>query len=156
MSSPVIPDADRVALRSLVDSYALACDERDGAAVAALFRPDGLVEIFSDVERPDVATIVRRGSAQIASGAPALARYLSTNHVVAQQSIVSWDTDAAEAVVYCTANHWYRRESGERANFVVHVRYLDKYQRSDGTWSIAIRRIYYDGIEHHLAVGPIL
>ena len=146
--------ADRVELRGLVDAYAVAADRRDGDAIADLFSSDGALQLF---DQPDITRApidVRESRAALVAGPRRLDRYLSTSHFVGQQ-VLEIRSLGVTGTVYCLANHLYR-DGDQVMSFVVHVRYLDDYVRSDGTWRFRLRRVVFDFVEHRRVGGPIL
>jgi hypothetical protein len=146
--------ADRLALRSLVDQYAVAADNRDGDAIAALFAPDGVLQIFDRGDLTVAPLEVRDTPAALAAGPKRLNRYLATSHFVGQH-VVTVAKSGVSAITYCVANHLYAVD-GRVANFAVHVRYLDDYVQCDGQWRFALRRVVFDFVEHRPAGGSIL
>lgn len=118
--------------RALVDAYAVAVDERDGAAFAELFEPDGVLIVLG----PDGVESHRyAGTAALAEVPASLVRYDGTLHLV---STHRWhaDGDRATGVTYCEAHH----RTGE-ADKVRYIRYDDDYVRADDGWRIAARRV---------------
>jgi 3-phenylpropionate/cinnamic acid dioxygenase small subunit len=146
--------ADRMELRELVDAYAVAADRRDGDAIAGLFSPDGVLQIF---DQPDITREpidIRASRAALAAGPKRLSRFLATSHLVGQQ-LLEVKSPGVTGTVYCLASHLYR-DGDQVMNFVVHVRYLDDYVRSNGTWRFRMRRVVFDFVEHRRAGGPVL
>lgn len=134
--------ADRLALSDLVAQYAIAVDRRDALALTALFTPD------ARLVQP--AGLVRRGKDPVLDGADAIvsgilgavAHLHSTRHVVSQQ-LADPAGDSARGEAYCEAHHVYATENGHR-DYLVAIRYLDEYRRTDGVWQIARRELVVD------------
>ena len=157
MTGPPVSDplrlADRLALRELVEDYAHHVDHLELAEVAALFTPDGLLEITT---RDGVtAAVERRGRDAIAAAMEGLRRYGVTAHHLAQQSLRfdPADPDRATAETYCTAHH-VRVVDDVPIDRVMMIRYLDTYVRVgsesvDGRWRIEHRRLVVDLIDEH-------
>ena len=135
----------RSAVRELVDRYAVEVDRHDGDAVAALFVPDGRLELHRDgIGRP-VTSVVAGGDA-IAAAIDGLARYRVTTHLVGQHLVDLVDGDVATGVAYCLAHH-VGAEGDPSANRVDSIRYLDDYVRTDDGWRFVRRRLSFDWSE---------
>jgi len=146
---------DRLALQDLVAAYARGCDRGEPEATAALFTPDGELRIF---ERGKVEAVRERlGREAIASAMAGLSRYDATMHVVANHS-VELDGDQATGEVYCLAHHIRDVEGpdGEpvTSDYVMHIRYLDRYRRTDEGWRIAQRHLQLEFTEDLPVTGP--
>jgi hypothetical protein len=121
-----------VALRALVDGYAVAVDRRDRAAFVALFAPDAVLR----VRRPDGSVRgERRGADELGAVTEAIARYDETLHLVSSHR-VDLDGDAASGVAYCEAHH----RTGAEV-LVMAIAYEDRYVRAAGGWRFAERTV---------------
>lgn len=139
---------DRLALQDLVAAYATCVDSDDPASAAALFVPDGELRIFErGVETP---VRERIGQEAIASAMAGLDRYHTTLHVVANHSVAIED-DAAEGVTYCLAHHIHDVPGPEGTtlpyDYVMHIRYLDRFVRAFDGWRIAQRHLVVEFTE---------
>lgn len=134
--------ADRIAIRRLVDEYALAADTGDGARFSAAFTPDGVL-VASETSRYE-------GTDELATVPGKLARYDRTRHVVANH-VVDLDPsgDAATGVTYCDAHHLHRDDRGDERDRILHLRYFDRFVRTGAGWRIAERRLELDWITEH-------
>jgi uncharacterized protein (TIGR02246 family) len=134
--------ADRLALRHLVDAYALAVDRRDVAAVAALFADQG--RLVSRLQYPaGDGALVRQGRDQIATAiAAGLERYVLTTHVVGGQ-VVRLDGPRATGDTVCLAHHVYDKADSRRL-LVMAVRYSDTYARGPDGWCFTERQLDLD------------
>jgi len=120
-------------LRSLVDRYAVAADEGDGAAFGALFAPDAVLSVVGadDVERSRY-----EGPSAIATVPGKLGRYDHTLHLVSTHAC-QVDGDRATGVAYCEAHH----RSGT-TDKVLFIRYDDRYVHADtGGWRFGSRTV---------------
>ncbi len=143
--------ADRLAIRDLVDGYARAVDQPDGQAAAALFTPDGVLRIF---ERGTPAPVrEREGREQIASAMEGLRRYDTTLHVVANH-YADIDGDTATGETYCLAHHVRDVEGQGDMDFVMAIRYLDRFRRTDEGWRIERRELQVEFTEDRPVTGP--
>ena len=97
----------------LAGRYAVAVDERDAVALAAVFTTD------AEFVRPPGLT--RDAGASVTTGADAIAAAIlgsvshlhGTRHAVHQQ-VIDIDGDTAGGTVYCLAHHLYRGREGMR------------------------------------------
>lgn len=146
---------DRLEIRGLVETYARCADRIDGAGLAALFAPDGVLRIF---ERGNPEPVRERiGREEIATAIGGLSRYDVTMHTVANH-YVELLGDTATGETYCRACHIRPVEGGEgggsgaRENYVMNIRYVDRYVRLAEGWRIATRELQVEWTE----VAPIL
>jgi hypothetical protein len=131
--------ADEWALRGLADRYAFAVDARDMDALAGLFWPDGAIFTYS-AERSDEQVGSLQGEEAIRGiGQRMVDRYDRTFHFVANAAF-DLSGDAATGVVYCTAHH-LKRTAEAIKDYVMFIRYEDRYARRDGDWRFAERRL---------------
>ena len=145
---------DRLEIRELVDRYARAADRVDGPGAAALFTPDGALRIF---ERGTEAPVRERlGREAIATAFAGLSRYDVMLHVVANH-LAEIDGDAATGETYCLAHHVRTVGEGAEAHlsdYVMAIRYLDTYSRTDEGWRIAQRHLQLEFTEERPVSGP--
>jgi uncharacterized protein (TIGR02246 family) len=130
---------DRDALRRLVERYASAVDHRDVEAAAACFLPDGRLTVGD--EPPLV------GRAAIVGALGRLERYVVTAHLLGHSDHVV-DGDRATGESWCRAHHVYD-DGGARRDWVMQIRYLDRYVRDDEGWRIEDRHLVVDWLEDH-------
>lgn len=134
--------AARIALRELVEAYAIAVDAKNPEQVASLFAAEGrLVSTFGpgSPESP----LVRSGRRQITAAlSEGLAVYLCTTHIVgAHMAEVAGST--ATGLTTCLAHHVYEHDSKRRL-MVMAVRYEDSYVVEDGNWRFEERKLWVD------------
>lgn len=146
---------DRLALRDLVDRYATTVDRRQPEATAELFVPDGELCIF-ERGKPDPVR-ERVGRPAIAAAMKGLERYDVTLHVVGNHTAVI-DGDTATGETYCLAHHVRDVEQpdgpAQPYDFVMHIRYLDRYRRTDDGWRIERRELQIELTEDRPVTGP--
>jgi hypothetical protein len=127
-------------IRQLAARYALALDQRDVHAMAALF--------VDDVQTGD-GRVGREALADWFD--PILRPYATTFHLIGNHVIDLVDDDHATGVVYCRPEH----EVGDLW-VVMPMQYWDRYERRDATWYFASRspKVFYaaDVLEHPLQV----
>jgi hypothetical protein len=125
-----VTDADdRLALRHLVDSYAMGCDRRDLEMLTACFA-DGGTNTVHWLDRDATTMTAPADLERIPTG---LARYDQTFHFVGNHR-VDVQGDSATGDVYCIAHHITGKD-----DFVMHIRYEDTYVRTGAGWRIATR-----------------
>ncbi|MGH7894780.1 MAG: nuclear transport factor 2 family protein [Candidatus Binatia bacterium] len=121
---------DALAVRDVVQTYALGVDRRDLGLVARCFTPD--CEYRGSLGHGTIATA-------LASLRAALPRYERTMHFMGTQR-VAVDGDGAHAETCCVAYHV--RPDGR--HFTVGVRYLDDLARTPDGWRIRRRVVQTD------------
>jgi hypothetical protein len=121
-----------VALRGLVDAYALACDQRDGTYLTSLFTQDASLTVHwpgrppSTLHAPDgVGGIPER-----------LARYDQTFHFVGNHLVRGLDGESAKGDAYCMAHHIIGA-----VDTVMAIHYEDRYAFGRGVWRFARRDV---------------
>jgi uncharacterized protein (TIGR02246 family) len=128
---------DRDALRRLVERYATAVDHRDVESAAGCFVPDGRLTVG------DEATL--EGRPAIVAALARLERYEVTAHVLGHSNHAV-DGDRATGESWCRAHHVYE-EGGVRRDWVMAIRYLDRYVRGGDGWRIQDRHLVVDWLE---------
>ena len=131
--------ADRLAIRELVDAYARCADRRLAEEQKALFTDDTHFVVYMAGEGSD-ATDDLRGRESLTPVFDNLNAYEITMHFNGQ-STVALDGDRATGETYCLAHHVYS-DDGERKLMIAALRYRDVFVKTDGTWRFAERRLY--------------
>ena len=137
MSVAVQDLLDRDALRRLVEAYATAVDHREPVVAASCFLPAGRLTVA------DAPALEGRDASVGALGR--LERYDVTAHILGHSDHVV-DGDRATGESWCRAHHVYE-EDGVRRDWVMAIRYLDRYVRVDGGWQIEDRHLVVDWLE---------
>jgi len=123
----------QVALRDLVMRYCRGCDRRDFALVRSLYHDDAIDEH---------GTMFRGGPDEFVAWLPeAMAQWELTVHTIAN-SLFAVEGDRAEGEHHVRAYH--RTLLPDRRELIVHGRYLDRYERRDGTWKFTHRSLVFD------------
>jgi hypothetical protein len=138
--------ADRLALRTLVESYARGVDRRDAALLDSLFLDDTEMLIFQDPTSAEPSSTIR-GRAELARITRVVQRYVATTHFIGNH-LVELAGDTATGETYCMAHHIYD-EGDERRTLVWSIRYEDRYARHEGTWRFSQRRLIVDWQDDH-------
>jgi hypothetical protein len=143
---------DRLALRELVDAYAMAVDRRDEAWFRSLWLPDArLTTHFGD--GPPEGDM--QGIEAIARVTTLIARFPLTLHLVANH--LCWpDGDAVTGEAYSVAHHLTPTDDGRHDDYVMAIRYLDRYRRDEaGTWRFARREVRRQWTRHETVDGHL-
>jgi hypothetical protein len=121
------PGSDHDALRSLVQRYARAADERDVDALVALFHPDATVEGSRGLQSiADWLDIMR---------AP---RTFPVSMHVLGDPLIELDGDTAALDTYAVVYQLGDRDEGQ-ADLTLGIRYLDDVVRHEGRWVVRRR-----------------
>jgi ketosteroid isomerase-like protein len=136
--------ADRLAIRELVDAYAHCADRRDAQGQKALFTDDTRFVVYMDGQGSE-PTQVLDGREALTPVFEDLNRYQATMHFNGQ-STIALDGDRASGESYCIAHHLFI-DDHERKLMVAWLRYLDTFARLDGEWLFAERNLYVDWTE---------
>ncbi|CPS43692.1 nuclear transport factor 2 family protein [Mycobacteroides abscessus] len=139
--------ADRLALRALVDQYALAADALDYAAYGQLFVAEA---VFTGRCLGESGPFVRvQGNDKIGGLLHANDSFVQTFHAV-HNHICAIDGDAATGTTYCVARHY--RETADGAEIVIlPLRYHDTYARTHSGWRFSSREICFTWAEKAVA-----
>ena len=136
--------ADRLAIRELVDAYAQCADRRDTDGQKSLFTQDTHFVIYMDGQGSE-PTQVLDGRDALTPVFAALRDYQATMHFNGQ-STIELDADRATGESYCIAHHLFTKD-GERQLMVAFLRYHDTFVKRDGGWRFAERELYVDWTE---------
>jgi hypothetical protein len=136
--------ADRLAIRELVDAYAHCADRRLAEAQKALFTEDTHFVVYMDGQGSEPSQVLD-GREALTPVFDDLNRYETTQHFNGQ-STITLDGNQAMGESYCIAHHLFTEE-GERKLMLAHLRYGDVFVKRDGAWLFAERSLYVDWIE---------
>ena len=139
------------AIRNCLHQYARAIDRRDGKLIDSIFWPDSKVEYG-----------IYKGTGGEFSGL--IHEWMDngfklTDHLLGNVTITI-EGDRAHSETYLLAFHHLTREDGSVFDWLVGGRYQDRFERRNGAWRIAFRRLVYDRYRQwddtrHRAVGLI-
>src|SRR5271170_383727 len=136
--------ADRLAIRELVDAYAHFADRRDAEGQKSLFAEDARFVVYMDGQGSE-PTQVLDGREALTPVFDDLNRYRATMHFNGQ-STITLDGNRATGESYCIAHHLYT-EGDARKLMLAFLRYGDKFVKIDDAWLFAERNLYVDWIE---------
>ena len=147
---PPIEQADRLAIRELVDAYAHCADRRDADGQKGLFTVDTVFTVHMEGQGSE-PTQVLSGREALTPVFDDLNRYEATMHFNGQ-STITLDHEWGSGESYCIAHHLYS-EDDERKLMVAYLRYDDRFIKVDGAWMFAARTIYVDWAETRPSPG---
>jgi hypothetical protein len=147
---PPIEQADRLAIRELVDAYAHCADRRDADGQKGLFTVDTIFTVHMEGQGSE-PTQVLSGREALTPVFDDLNRYEATMHFNGQ-STITLDHEWGSGESYCIAHHLYS-EDDERKLMVAYLRYDDRFIKVDGAWMFAARTIYVDWAETRPSPG---
>src|SRR6516165_9582575 len=136
--------ADRLAIRELVDAYAHSADRRDAQGQKALFTEDTHFVVYMDGQGSKPSQVLDSHNA-LTPVFEDLNRYQATQHFNGQ-STVTLDGDRATGESYCIAHHLFTEDDGRKL-MVAWLRYADTFARVNGAWLFAERNLYVDWTE---------
>ena len=136
--------ADRLAIRELVDAYAHCADRRDADRQKSLFTEDTHFVVYMDGQGSE-PTQVLDGRDALTPVFDDLNRYQATMHFNGQ-STIALGGDRATGESYCIAHHLFT-EDGERKLMIAWLRYGDTFVKIDNAWLFAERNLYVDWTE---------
>ena len=127
---------DRIALRELVDTYAIYGDQRKMRGQALLFSENGVVELYFDGQLTSTLT----GRSEIEDTFTAfLSNFETAYHFNGQQTVVLIDGSKATGVAYCTVT-LIGTEDGTKMKTTIGMYYHDEYEKSNQQWLISKRK----------------
>src|SRR4029077_7262770 len=138
-------DADRVAIRELVEAYAHCADRRDAKGQMSLFTADTHFVVYMNAKdtTPSQELHSREALAPVFAD---LNKYDATTHFVGQSTIFTMTKDRATGEAYCLAHH-VRVDGGKRRLMIASLRYLHTFGKREGAWLFAERLLYVDWID---------
>jgi SnoaL-like domain len=136
--------ADRLAIRELVDAYAHCADRRDADGQKSLFTEDTRFVVYMEGQGSE-PTQTLQGREALSPVFDDLNRYEATMHFNGQ-STIGLDGDRATGESYCIAHHLFT-DGGGRKLMVAWLRYDDAFAKIDGIWLFAERKLYVDWTE---------
>ena len=136
--------ADRLAIRELVDAYAHCADRRDASGQKSLFTEDTHFVVYMDGQGSE-PTQVLDGREALTPVFDDLNRYQATMHFNGQ-STIALEGDRASGESYCIAHHLFT-DDGNRKLMVAWLRYADTFVKIEGEWRFAERNLYVDWTE---------
>ena len=140
--------ADRLAIRELVDAYARCADRRDADGQKSLFTEDAHFVVYMDGQGSR-ATQSLDGREALTPVFDALNAYQATMHFNGQ-STIALEGDRATGESYCIAHH-LSVDGDQRKVMLAYLRYGDTFVKIGGAWLFAERNLYVDWTETNLS-----
>jgi hypothetical protein len=136
--------ADRLAIRELIDAYARCADRRDAGGQKALFTEDTRFVVYMDGQGSEPTQLLD-GREALTPVFDDLRRYQATMHFNGQ-STITLDGDRASGESYCIAHH-LSAAGDQRTVMLAYLRYHDTFAKVSDAWLFAERKLYVDWIE---------
>ena len=137
--------ADRLAIRELVDAYAYCADRRDAERQKSLFTEDTHFVVYMNAKDPVPSTEIHSREA-LAPVFADLNKYDATTHFVGQSPMLTPTGQRATGEAYCLAHH-VTVDGGKQRLMIASLRYLDTFVKVDEAWLFAERLLYVDWLE---------
>jgi ketosteroid isomerase-like protein len=138
-------DADRLAIRELVEAYARCADRRDASGQMALFTRDTHFVVYMNAKDPKPSQELHSREA-LAPVFADLNKYAATMHFIGQSTIFSLTGDRGTGETYCLAHH-LSIDKRKRRLMVAALRYSDTFVKFNDSWLFAERLLYVDWLE---------
>ncbi len=135
---------DRIALKELVDTYAIYGDHRKMQEQAALFSETGTVELYTGDELP--ATLTGRQAIEN-TFTDFLKCFETVYHFNGQQTVV-FNDNTATGIAYCTVT-LIGLENGQKMKITIGMHYHDEYVKTNNKWLIEKRKSYFGWQDRH-------
>jgi hypothetical protein len=135
----------REQIRAVLARYCRGIDRVDRDLIASVYHADGYDDHGPTYKGP--------ASGFVDVVVEVLQRFERTLHFLGT-SIIELDGDVAHTETYCIAYHRLRDDSGEQVDSTAAVRYIDRFERREGTWLIAHRKVVFEWSRRD-AVGPM-
>lgn len=139
---------DRLALKALIDEYALAVDARDPARFADLFAPDGVLAVIEPGD-PE-PSLTYSGTDELRTVIDLLTPFTTTFHVMANHT-ATIDVPTAETTTYCLAHHLSEADGIDPRDTLMLIRYDDTLRKTPTGWRFTRRDVLRQWTEYHPA-----
>jgi hypothetical protein len=127
---------DKDALRDIALRYSRAIDRMDLELLKTVYHPDAI---------DDHGVWFNGPASEFIAQLPKINDRLEALHHSITNSFYRIDGDRADGELYFNA--YQRTKPPESLHITVRGRYLDNYERRDGVWRIAYRRLVWDSME---------
>jgi hypothetical protein len=136
---------DRIAIRDLIDRYAICADTRDAQGQMAIFTEDTNFEVFYD-PKSNTPSETYSGRKSLFPVFDNLNSFMATMHFNGQ-STLKVDGDMATGITYCRAHH-LNMEEGVQKTMIAGIRYYDTMVKQNGAWLFSERKLKVAWIEN--------
>ena len=131
------------ALNELGALYARLVDRREFGRLGEIFPADGSIAVYPGDPATHAPLYKMNSVAEIQGAFELLKRYQNTFHFIGQQIVFEADANSARGETYCIASHFHQKQ-GTDHNFVMYIRYQDRFAKIDGRWKIQERQLIVD------------
>lgn len=131
----------RLDLHDLATAYARGVDGRDYELLRSIFTREARLAMVGREPGAEPSMDVR-GRKNVVDAMRGIERYPVTTHFVGRQH-VEIDGQSASGETYCIAYHLHEAD-GQTLNYVMSIRYQDRYAVEDGRWKFAERVLIVD------------
>lgn len=138
---------DRTQILDVLHRYCRGIDRLDEDLVRSCYHPDGVANhgLYEGSVDHFMSSAFRRQRADVQTAAHTL-----------HQSLIEVEGDAAVAETYATAVERRRPEPNGTVDTLVGLRYVDRFERRDGSWLIARRTVVVDWTQvREVDEGPL-
>lgn len=126
---------DKIALKELVDTYAIYGDERKMKEQAALFSENAIVELYFGGQLASTL----HGRQEIEDTFTAFLKDFETSYHFNGQQTVILNDNTATGIAYCTVT-LIGVENGKNMKTTFGIHYNDEYTRVNNQWQISRRK----------------
>ncbi len=141
-------NADRIAIREVIDMYAICADTRDAKGQMALFTKDTNFEVYYDPKSGKPSQVISKNE-DLFPVFDNLNSYDTTMHFNGQ-SIIHINENNATGITYCIAHH-LNIVDGKQKFMIAAIRYHDKFVKQNDKWLFSERKLLVDWVENKLS-----
>ena len=134
---------DRQAIADLGLQYARFVDGRQYERFRGILAKDVILTMHRGDPATNASYHQMTGADEVVKGMSGIEMYLRTQHLVANHWIEFDGDDRASGEVYCTAHH-FSKVDGVLTDYVMGIRYQDRYVREADGWKFATRQLGLD------------
>jgi len=128
---------DRAEIHDVLMRYCRGIDRRDFELIRSSFHTDAVADFPADVYQGNIDGFIKFAKQE-------LARFERTNHFLGNV-LIELDGDVAHTETYLIASHKSTPAHKWGGAFVtLWARYVDRFERRDGVWRIAKRKLVLD------------
>jgi hypothetical protein len=130
---------DKIALRELIDLYAIYGDKRQMTEQASLFSDTAIVELYFE----GVLTSTLKGHLEIEETFTSFLKAFESAYHFNGQQVVTINNAKATGIAYCTVT-LISIENGKKIKTAIGIHYEDSYIKEDTGWLIDNRKSFFD------------
>ncbi len=130
---------DKIALRELIDLYAIYGDKREMKKQAALFSENAIVELYFN----GTLNSTLKGLLEIEQTFTAFLKTFESAYHFNGQHVVSINNDTASGIAYCLVT-LINIENDIKIKTTIGIHYEDEYVKLNGEWFISKRKSMFN------------